>query len=378
MEPTVRPAREDDAEALAELSQEAFGYPRQTPRSPIAEGRSTWVAEHRGRVVASASCHRYESWWWGQALPTAGMAGVKVSPEARGQGLVRRLFEPLLDEAREWGAVVSTLFATAPAVYRSLGYEVVAVYHDETVVPTSAFAELPPGPDTLRRAVPEDLPALRDTYEDWARQHNGPLTRRGPLFPSDGAFSSGAYTLAEREGRVTGVLRWARTSRYGEPESTLRVHDLVALDADAAVSLLASLGSHAPVAPRTVVSTSGIDAIHVLVPSWQWRSTGGSPYSLAVLDPAEVLRSRAYPAWASLQTTVAVGDRAWSVRLEGGRATVEPTDSEPAVRFTRRGLAVVWSGSQSLAAARQAGLAEGADDLWTLFGAGQVHIRDYF
>lgn len=375
---TVRPAREDDAEALADLSHEAFGYPRQEARSPLAEGRSTIVATDGVRVVGSATCHRYDSWWWGQTLPTAGIAGVKVAPEARGSGLVRRLIEPLLEEARGWGAVVSTLFATAPAIYRPLGYEVVATYDDETVVPTAMFRDLAPGPDALRRAVPDDLPAIVDAYEAWARQHNGPLTRRGPLFPADRAFTGGACTLAEREGRVTGVLRWDRTSRYGEPESTLEVHDLIALDAGAAASLLASLGSHSAVAPRTVVSTSGLDALHLLVPSWQWQRGSGSPYSLAVLEPAAVVRRRAYPAWTSLGTTFGVGDRAWSVRISRGAATVEPTDEAAAVRFTPRGFAAVWSGSQSLAAVRQMGLAEGHDDLWSLFGTGQVHIRDYF
>ncbi|QRO88187.1 hypothetical protein I6J30_04400 [Kytococcus sedentarius] len=138
-------------------------------------------------------------------------------------------------------------------------------------MPTAVFRDLAPGPDALRRAVPDDLPAIVDAYEAWARQHNGPLTRRGPLFPADRAFTGGAYTLAEREGRVTGVLRWDRTSRYGEPESTLEVHDLIALDAGAAASLLTSLSSHSAVAPRTVVSTSGLDALHLLVPSWQWQ-----------------------------------------------------------------------------------------------------------
>lgn len=57
---------------------------------------------------------------------------------------------------------------------------------------------------------------------------------------------------------------------------------------------------------------------------------------------------------------------------------MDPTDEAPAVRFTPRGFAAVWSGSQSLAGARLVGLAEGHDDLWSLFGTGQVHIRDYF
>ncbi|MFC0358559.1 MULTISPECIES: hypothetical protein [Kytococcus] len=51
---------------------------------------------------------------------------------------------------------------------------------------------------------------------------------------------------------------------------------------------------------------------------------------------------------------------------------------EPTVRFTSHGFAAVWSGSQTLGAARQAGLADGEDDFWQLFGGSQVHVRDSF
>ncbi|MFC0358558.1 MULTISPECIES: GNAT family N-acetyltransferase [Kytococcus] len=71
--------------------------------------RPATAAEVGGRVVASATCQRSASWWWGQVLPTAGIAGVKVAPEHRGQGLAARLVRTLTDEARGWGAVVSTL-----------------------------------------------------------------------------------------------------------------------------------------------------------------------------------------------------------------------------------------------------------------------------
>lgn len=378
--PQLRPATAADADALADLSQEAFGYPRQEPRSPVREGRSTWVAEVGGRVVASATCHRYASWWWGRALPTAGIAGVKVAPEHRGQGLVARLVRTLTDEARGWGAVVSTLYATAPGAYRSLGYEVVTTHDDETEVPLAALAGITPGRATLRRATPADLPVIVDTYEAWAREHNGPLTRRGPLFPGgEAAFTGGQYTLAQRDGQVTGVMRWARSGEYDQPGNTLEVHDLVAVDDDAAASLLASAASHSSALRRVVVSTSGLDALHLLVPGWEWTVRRSYPYSLTVLDPAAALTSRAYPAWARTRSTLAVGDAVWSVSFADGRATVQPLEGEePAVRFTPRGFAAVWSGSQFLGAVRQAGLADGEDDLWQLFGGGQVHVRDYF
>ena len=57
-------------------------------------------------------------------MPIAGIAAVAVRPEHRGSGLLAPLFAALLADARERGAVVSTLFPTAPGIYRRLGYEV--------------------------------------------------------------------------------------------------------------------------------------------------------------------------------------------------------------------------------------------------------------
>ncbi|WP_141494906.1 hypothetical protein [Kytococcus schroeteri] len=64
-------------------------------------------------------------------------------------------------------------------------------YDDETEVPLAALAGIAPRHATLRRA-PADLPVVVDTYEAWALEHNGPLTRRGPLFPGgEAAFTGG-------------------------------------------------------------------------------------------------------------------------------------------------------------------------------------------
>src|SRR5699024_9255260 len=147
------------------------------------------------------------TWAGGRELATCGVAGVTVAAEHRGQGLTHPLLLELLRAAADRGDVLATLFATAPGIYRRLGFELVSTV-DEVVVPATAAAAVRPGePVRLRRASAADLPALRDCYTAWARQRYGPLTRTGALARTDEELLTGsdAITLAtDTGGQVLG------------------------------------------------------------------------------------------------------------------------------------------------------------------------------
>ena len=75
-------------------------------------------------------------------MPTCGIAGVTVAAEYRGLGGMTPLFAETLRYARERGAVISTLFPTAPRIYRRFGYELIADF--VTVeLPTAMLAAVP-------------------------------------------------------------------------------------------------------------------------------------------------------------------------------------------------------------------------------------------
>lgn len=377
----IRRATVDDAPALATLGHEAYGHPTEQPPypAPCTDARTTWVAVEGGDVLGAAAHHRYDSWWWGELVPTCGVADVKVAPEARGRGVMRAVLSRLLESARDEGAVLSTLFPTAPGIYRGLGFEVVTTY-DEVEIPTGTLGAGATSRHRTRRAGAADLPLMREVYGDWARTVNGPLSRTGPMFPDRPNFGDVQVTLAvDGADRPRGVMVWDRTGGYSEPGSTLRVHDLIGLDPDATLALLRDASTHASVAPRALFSTSGTDPVRMHLPQWAGRTVKARPYMLAVLDVAKAIEARAYPRALSAATTVAVDGTTWHVTVEGGHATAVPTDEHPTVRFTRRGFASVWSGAASLASTVAVGQADGADDFWSLVSdARGVQVRDYF
>ena len=395
---TVRRLRPDDAEVSRRLGWEAFGFPSPVPEGPPpadGPGQARFGAfDESGALVARMVDRSYDSCFGGGLVPTSGIAGVTVAAEARGRGALTPLFRATLGHARERGAVLSTLFPTAPGIYRRFGYELVADY--VTVhVPTAALAAVAaPTATTARRAGPDDLEAVRAVYDAWALEQDGPLSRRGVSFDESAAdvFEHDAVTLAVDEaGAVVGYASWNRGQGYGD-QAALEVSDLLARTVDGYRALLRVLGSFATVAATTKIDTSGDDLARLVLPSLSWPVRDSSPYMLRVLDVAGALTARHYAP--SLRTSLELAVTGDLLGLVDGAYRLEVADGE--ARCTRlertdddlrtvssRGLSLLYAGAQSSANLRASGHLTGGDlvedrDWDALFGGRQRHIRDYF
>lgn len=395
---TTRPLTRDDFDQSMALSREAFGGlpPGAPPPSPgdfPRPGFHLFGTFDGDELVARVVTREYHSWFGGNEVPTAGIAGVAVRAERRGQKLLDDLFRVALDDGfRERGEVVSTLFATAPGIYRKFGYELFASY-DEVEVPSAALAGVRPGGEVrTRRATAADFDAVREVYDAWAAAQNGPLTRRGPSFPTDAEGFIDAFTgvtlAVDPDDEVVGFASWERGSGYGDA-SVLEVADLLALRADGYRALWRLLGSFGSVVGRVKVYTSGDDVARLSLPSAHWNVVARSPYMLRVHDVAGAFAARDWPVDGEATFTVE-GDHVgttngnWHLAIEQGKATCTPvTESGEAPVLTPGGLALAWAGAQTCANLRMAGhltggRPEGDAALDRLFVPRPIHIRDYF
>ncbi len=304
---------------------EAFGAG--DDESPPGPGRHVWRVDSGDDVVALGIDREFETWLGDRRVPTAGIAGITVPAEHRGGGYLRPLFETLLGAARERGALLSGLYPTSSGIYRSLGYAPVA-HLDDVAVPTHLLT-VRGDAAPVRRASPEDLPAIAAAYATWARQHRGPLTRDGISFPDPAkAFTDGTtgVTLAESSpGQVTGYAAWDRGAGYGAG-AVLTVRELVALDRPALVGLLRALGSFASVTPTTVIRTSTPDDWTGLLRSDDSRVQSRSTYMVKVLDVA-VLQALAPSTAITAALPFTWHDRAYVASVAEGRVEVAPTGS---------------------------------------------------
>lgn len=399
-----------DAAASRQLGQEAFGFSGE-PSPPILEpyppaGSHAHAAFDDGQLVAKIIAREYRSHFAGTQIPTCGIAGVTVQAEYRGRGLLTELFADSFAAARQRGEVISTLFPTAPRIYRKFGYELVGDY--VTVeIPSSALVNIgvPQGMST-RRATTDDVEQIHRVYTAWAAGQHGPLTRTGPCFAATAEEFIGEFTgvtlAIDHGGAVTGFVSWDRGPGY-DRAATLAISDLIGLTPAAAQALWSVAGSFASVTGQVRVDTSGDDIARLVLPGIGWKIVASSPYMLAVIEVAAAFSLRTAPPGLSavLDFTVAghpIASENGEYRLEidggtvvcsssadsrcsdagsgssddGGRRTLSP-----------HGLALTFAGTQSAGNLRLAGQLTGGaaeqDPLWdAVFGGRQFHIRDYF
>ncbi len=397
--PETRPLTDADADASRALGREAFGSSpaRQTGAPPAfpAPGQHAVGVVDRGRLIAKAVGRDDLSWWHGSQVPTCGVAGVAVAAEHRGQGHLTTVMEALLADATTRGHQISTLFPTAPGIYRRLGYEVVTSL--QTVeVPTSSLAQVaaPASGTTVHRARTADLPAVRAAYSTWAWAQNGPLTRTGACFPAAGPARDRAeldavtgITLAEQGGQVVGYAAWRRGPGYG-PDAVLHVDDLVVLTADAARALWRTLAGFASVTGTVRLRSSGDHLARLVLPSGAWQVVQEHPSMVRVHSPAAlaVLSAGHHPldlAFRVVGDPLGTLEGGWRLALREEGTTVTPIDPDGLPALSPHGLALAYAGSQPAANLRLAGHLRGGDrafdrDLDLAFGGRRPHVLDYF
>lgn len=121
----VRPLAQDfDWDQYVDSTVRAFGpvdevMVRPVIESAVAAGRCLGAFD-QGRLVATALYHDMRQWWHGRAVPMAGVGGVTVAPEYRGQGVGRALMTALTELMAErgyWDQPTMRRWLTRPGRY---------------------------------------------------------------------------------------------------------------------------------------------------------------------------------------------------------------------------------------------------------------------
>ena len=159
----IRPLAPDLGwDAYLDLTRRSFGpvdegWIRGSLEPALAAGRCLGAFDG-GQLVGSALYHDMTQWWRGRPVPMAGVAGVQVAPEYRGQGVGRAVMTALAQLMTERGYPLSVLYPATMTIYRSLGWEIAGHRH-EVVLPARALSAMA-RPDMktvgIRRPGPDD------------------------------------------------------------------------------------------------------------------------------------------------------------------------------------------------------------------------------
>jgi predicted acetyltransferase len=392
----VRLLGTEDQKLAWNLGSLAFGYhDRPMPEGWASDSpgrRTVGVFDPAGRLVAKAVDREQGQWFGGRIVPAAGVAGVATAAELRGRGLGRLVLTRLLHDARERGAVISTLFDTTPAPYRALGWEEVGtlVYY---TAPTRVLAEIRPGTTTtLRPATEADIPAVHDIYREVARTGTAMMERSGPAFaatPAQLLADYHGFTVAVDDvGTVVGYASWTRGGGY-DASGTLTVDDLIGLTPEATRTLLAMLGGWASVAPTVLIRLGAADPAWSLLARGDAKPETAQPWMLRVVDAAGAVAARGWPRHVTGEVDLELIDDVcpWHqgrhrLVLSGGNGRLEPGGAGT-VRLTPRGLAAWYAGAATPQQLRRSGFLTGGDadtdELLRTATAGPAPtLHDYF
>jgi predicted acetyltransferase len=397
---------DDDLEAQLDLGQRAFGvFPaglresvRRRVELSVAAGRhlSIFADGSQGlpSQVGGALYFDMRQWWAGREVPMAGIAGVKVAPEARGGGVGRQLMTRMLRLVADRGYPLSTLYPATMPIYRSLGWELAGGNYHVTV-PTRSLRDLAPPDSALGQDGPGSLGGqLRRVTADDAEEVNAVLGRVhqalrdcGPITRDPGALR---LSLEDSPDHFRYLCDDGYISyEWRDRNEGLDVGWLAAASAGTQRGLLSLLAAASSTAAEAEFRMQPDGPLWWLLRERDASLVRTSMWMLRVVNAKAAIEARGFAGAVDGSVLVNLVDDAlpentgaWELTVAGGKGALTRAEGRPgALTLGARGLAAMYAGTP-LPALRLAGLADGgaADDdtFLTAAFAGTAFMLDSF
>jgi len=324
------PTTEADLAALADAQSVCFN-------APLPDVRGRWwgisgldklrVLRRDGAVVGGLLDIPMGTFIGGRSVPTHGVAGVAIAPQARGHGAATELMQRYLAELRARGVALSSLYASTAALYRGVGYGSAGT-HFRHALPHAALQgsrDLP-----VRRLGADDHAELRALYHDIARTRPGWLDR-GPYIWQRIFSDYRGRTLAygvDVDGHLDAYVVYRQTENPGG-RYDLELSDLQARSAPAARRLLGLLASHGTMIQQLRWQGAVLDPVLDLLPERRWSTRLYEAWMLRIVDLPAAIAARGWSPVVTATIDLDVYDAAlpdnggrWRLEVEGGQAAL--------------------------------------------------------
>lgn len=352
----MEPLRPEALPEFARRAAQALRVPRDEDLESFLEtvGVERLVVSRAGRRLIAgagwiASGHRFG----GRTVPSALVTVVWAAPDQRGRGTATALLGELLDDLRGQGIPLSALYPANLALYRGLGYEVAATNHEHTVALAALPTRAPDGwtVEALEEMTPEAPGPPAEVYEA-ARPHlgAGSTDRTAALWHALLRWTRGGTAAPVLARDPQGRPRGYALLDTSDSEDTVCVRELIALESDAARTLLAHLAGYRGIFERATWPGGGFHPfVHVLRD--EPRESKASPVMFRLLDPAAALTARGYPPGVTATIELELIDAVLpanagplTLELDGSGAGRATRGGGGRVRLDVRGLAVLYTG----------------------------------
>jgi predicted acetyltransferase len=348
---TRRAADPEDLETLAPIVGWAFGggTSRALEWLRTAGAAHVRVACAQGKLCGGLVEIPMGQWFGGQSVPTLGLAGVAIAPEARGRGLALALLRDTLRAARQQSVALSTLYPSTFRLYRKAGYEL-AGSHCRFTLQLRQLTRAPRGA-AIEALGDHWQPALETLYREVARHQNGYLDRGAYVWNRvrrPDLEHARAFGVVGNDGLEGYVFLKVTAPRRLPLE--LSLSDFVARTPDALRGLLAFLTDHLTTAERATWTGGPSDARLLAIGERAIQSNVEDYWMLRLVDVRAALLARGYPAL-DAAVELHVEDELlpentgrYLLSLQGGSARLDARGSAPAARLSVGALAALYSG----------------------------------
>jgi predicted acetyltransferase len=373
VETEVRTPRRDEADVVFAVCSEAFTSPpeREEPWRESKRMEDFLCAWSGEELVGTTEVMPWGQYFGGRSVPMGAVASVAVRPDQRGRGIAPRLLARSVERMHEQGLVISTLHPATTRFYRGLGWEIGGEFGVRRI-PTASLAALPTGePECVRPPQAGDFDNLRECYGRVAPTINGAVDR------SDARWHAIEKTLElphrylyvyDGDGQIDGYVVYDQRSTGRQWGFGITVHELVAADARAAVTLWRHLGSHAAQVDTVTVLAMPLDALTLLLPEQVVELVGANHWMTRIIDAAGAVAARGYPPGVRGEVHIQLADRLapWNdgrfvLRIEGGEGKLSPGGTGD-VHLSVNALASLYTGWASARDLAAAGLVHHAGD----------------
>lgn len=369
-----------------------------------AEGVREWLAKAGHEQMRTFRCAKDDAvpagsllripmghFFGGRSIGCVGIAGVAVSPEARGAGVASRMMIELVRELHAEKVPLSSLYPATVPLYQRAGYERTGhqfVYH----VPLARLT-IPRSKLKARAFTPDDLPAVRACYTELARHHDGYLDRGAYVWDRVQNFRGTPYTGLVIEGPAGGIDGYVFFSQE-RPDNfngrqAIKVSDIGARTPEAATRAFQLMAEYDSIAEEIIFSGGPAHHFITLIPEHRFQMRFKDYWMLRLTQVEAALAARGYPQIDAQLTLHVTDDQIpensgpYTLRVKDGRAEVSRSAAGGGgLTMDVRALASLYTGFQTPQHLRQLARLSGDDRSCSvaraLFSGGTPSLVDFY
>lgn len=311
-----------------------------------------------GQIVGTAGAYSFEiSLPGGGSVPCGGITVVSVRADHRRRGLLTRMMAQLLEDSAERGEPFSALWASESPIYGRYGFGPAVPTFDLRVERVHARLRHE-GPVHDVQLVSHDAAIARfpELHEAFRRQRAGVMRRSAPWWervfydPEHRRDGAGPRLYALLPDRGFATYRLKNTWTDDAPDGEVRVHDLVATDADALAALWRFL-LDVDLSARLTASFLPADdpVVHLLEDPQRANVRRSMALYLRIVDVEAAVAARSFAGSGSV--VLALDDQLrpanagrWRLTVGSGQGRLEPTDAEVELHLDVEALSTVFLG----------------------------------